>query len=209
MTSEIQWEEDWFSVSDLRNDIHDGTGGTAGGGTAGTAGTVTAGTAGAGTGDMEDSIESIKEWIEKDIRTQEKEAKQVKSVDKVNQRMDWLERLIHHQNEIIRGLGEEVRVLMMTTGALKTELQGLRAEIQMLQGELHSTSHTSMTRLLEELKQIKERELNYALRRHQPIPFFDSRNMIRMVGSISSAHSMGSPLFRLPTQKVQVPSLHL
>lgn len=200
MTSDIQWDEDWFSVSDARNPLEEtereAIGGEAIGGEA-----------------IEESIESIKEWIEKDVRKQEKEKED--SVGHIHQRIDWLEQLIHRQNEIIRGLGEEVSALMATTGILKTEIEGLKTTVKDLQGELHSTSRTSMTHLLDELKRVKERELNYALRRHQPIPFFDSGNLMRLVGSMgtttipSPMGTMGSPLFRPPSQKVQMPSLHL
>ncbi len=184
MTSEIQWEEDWFSVSDLR--LEELSGETTSGATV----------SGATTNDtMKESVESIKEWIEKDIREQERDQeRQQEQMKSVNQRMDRLERLVHHQNEIIRGLG--------------SELQTLQKEVQELKGELHSTSRTSMTHLLEELKWIKERELNYALRRHQPIPFFDSRNLMQMVGSVGSIGSVESPLFRRSVQKT-LPHLHL
>ena len=197
MTSEIQWDEDWFSVCDVPiSDIQT---------EAETANET------AGLEDSTESIESIKEWIEKDIRKQERDP----SHHHVNQRMDRLEQLIHRQNEIIRGLGDEIGTLTGITHVLTSEIQTLKGEVDMLKGELHSTSRTSMTHLLEELKRVKERELNYALRRHQPIPFFDSGNLMRLVGSVHSmgasipTGSMGSPLFRLTGQKSQLPSLHL
>ena len=197
MTAEIQWEEDWFSVSDVRNEIQDELEEAE---QEAIQGSVEA---------MKESVESIKEWIEKDIREEEREKEQEKSAKQVNPRVDGLEQLVRHQHDIIRGLGEEV-------GLLTSELQALKKEVQELKGELHSTSHTSMTHLLEELKRLKERELNYALRRHQPIPFFDSSNLMRLVGSSistgalpsSPANTMGSPLFR-PSPRLPMPSLHL
>jgi hypothetical protein len=148
--------------------------------------------------DLADSVESIKEWIEKDVRIQEKE----KSVNE-EKRMDWLEILVHQQAEAIRILKEEVHIL--------------KEEVISVKGEVHSTSRTSMTQLLEELKRVKERELNYALRRHQPVPFFDSRNLIRMVGSVglvgsvSGIGSVGgvSPLFRSQIARAHVPVTQL
>jgi hypothetical protein len=173
MTSDIQWEEDWFSVS--CETVQNGD-----------------------KGDKED-----------------KEEREVES--QVNQRIDWLERLIHHQSEIIRSYGEEMRLLLQEQAVFKQEMmrqkeehaieiKALKEEIHGMKGEIRSTSHTSMTELLEELKRVKERELNYALRRHQPVPFFDSGNLIRMVGSVGS---VSSPLFRHSLTRQQVPSLKL
>lgn len=175
MTSDIQWEEDWFSIS--CEPIRQGDGGGGGGG-----------------GDKEERREKEEE-------------------SQVNQRTDWLERLIHHQSEIIRALSEEIGILTQEQTRLKQEMikreeetQTLKEEMRMLKEEIHSTSHTSMTELLEELKRVKERELNYALRRHQPVPFFDSGNLMRMVGTINS---VPSPLFRNQLSRSSTPSLHL
>ena len=173
MTSTIQWDEGWFSVSE-QDVATDGTATV-------TDGTVTVTATEEKAENLVDSVESIKEWIEKDIRIQEKEKekeiKQGKSIEDMEKRLDWLETLVHQQAETIRILGEQVG---------------------QLNHELHSTSRTSMTQLLEELKRVKERELNYALRRHQPVPFFDSGSLARIVGSVS-------PLFRGQMARSHIP----
>lgn len=88
MTSTIEWDEDWFSLEEKKKADD----------------TVKV----VEEADLAESVESIKEWIEKDIRIQEKERE--KSVNE-EKRMDWLEMLVHQQAEMIRVLKEEVRVL--------------------------------------------------------------------------------------------------
>lgn len=79
---------------------------------------------------------------------------------KMNKKIDTLQTLVHEQMKMIQTLSDE---------------------IQTLKGELHSTHHLSSTQnnrtheLLEELKVIKQRELNIALREKIPVPFMQTQ----------------------------------
>ena len=79
---------------------------------------------------------------------------------KMNKKIDTLQTLVHEQMKMIQTLSEEIKVL---------------------KGELHSTHHHSSTQndrtheLLEELKVIKQRELNIALREKIPVPFLQTQ----------------------------------
>ena len=79
---------------------------------------------------------------------------------KMNRKIDTLQTLVHEQMKMIQTLSEEIKIL---------------------KGELHSTHHLSSTQnnrtheLLEELKVIKQRELNLALRGKIPVPFMQTQ----------------------------------
>jgi chromosome segregation ATPase len=83
---------------------------------------------------------------------------------KLNKKIDTLQDLVHQQSVMI---------------------QTLSSEIKELKNDLHSTTHQSASQngrtheLLEELKRVKERELNYALRKHQPVPFMNGESILR------------------------------
>lgn len=73
------------------------------------------------------------------------------------------------------------------------EIRKLHDKIEALQSMVHAQSEEikalksasqadRIGPLLEELKRVKERELNVALRCHQPVPFFDARSIVRLVG---------------------------
>jgi len=100
---------------------------------------------------------------------------------KLNKKIDVLQTLVHQQSEMIMALSSQIKEL---------------------KSELHSTTHQSASQndrthqLLEELKRVKERELNAALRRHQPVPFFNSDQMLKWDGSILRTMPPLSPLFR-------------
>ena len=78
---------------------------------------------------------------------------------KMNKKIDTLQNLVHEQMKMIQVLSNEIKVL---------------------KGELHSTHHYSASQntrtheLLEELKFIKQRELNIMLREKIPVPFFST-----------------------------------
>jgi len=100
---------------------------------------------------------------------------------RLNKKIDVLHTLVHQQSEMIAALSHQIKEL---------------------KSELHSTTHQSASQndrthqLLEELKRVKERELNAALRRHQPVPFFNSDRMLQLDGSILRTMPPLSPLFR-------------
>ena len=219
MTSTIEWDEDWFSLEERKKaDEVDDVDETDRADRADKANEALDVVDVVEVADLAESVESIKEWIEKDVRIQEKEREREreKSVNE-EKRMDWLEILVHQQAEAIRVLKEDTRLLKEEVRVLKEDTRLLKEEVVLVKGEVHSTSRTSMTQLLEELKRVKERELNYALRRHQPVPFFDSRNLIRMVGSVGLAGSVSgigsvggvSPLFRSQIARSHVPVTQL
>ena len=80
---------------------------------------------------------------------------------KMNKKIDTLQNLVHEQMKMIQILSNEIKVL---------------------KGELHSTHHHSASQntrtheLLEELKFIKQREVNIMLREKIPIPFFSTHS---------------------------------
>jgi hypothetical protein len=84
-------------------------------------------------------------------------------------------------------------VAAVPTPDLFIEIRKLHHKIEALQSMVHAQSEEiralksasqadRIGPLLEELKRVKERELNYALRCHQPVPFFDARSIVRLVG---------------------------
>lgn len=80
---------------------------------------------------------------------------------KMNRKIDTLQTLVHEQMKMIQTLSEEIKIL---------------------KGELHSTHHQSSSQnnrtheLLEELKVIKQRELNIMLREKIPVPFLQTQH---------------------------------
>jgi len=97
---------------------------------------------------------------------------------KLNQKIDVLQSVVQQQSELIQQLSIEIK-------QLKQEV--LRPPCE------HLSSQTSRThQLLEELKLIKERELNRMLREKIPIPFFSIHSM---KNSTVSVPSLPSPLF--------------
>lgn len=85
---------------------------------------------------------------------------------KLNKKIDSLQDLVHQQIALI---------------------ETLSSEIKQLKGELHFVQHSSTCKhlssqndrthqLLEELKIIKQREVNMMLREKKPIPFFPSNS---------------------------------
>lgn len=81
---------------------------------------------------------------------------------KLHKKIDVLQDLVHQQLRLLQTLREEVRQLK----------------------ELHSTHRTSATQqdrtneLLEELKVLKQRELNMMLREKKPTPFISSHQLL-------------------------------
>jgi mevalonate kinase len=103
---------------------------------------------------------------------------------KLNKKIDSLQTLVHLQNESI---------------------QHLSAEIKQLKKDLDSTHHRSPCehlssqndrthQLLEELKLIKQRELNMMLREKIPVPFFSTKSSFAPP-TPTATKSLPSPLF--------------
>jgi hypothetical protein len=110
-----------------------------------------------------DQVHVVDEWYALDVEP------------KLNHKMDQLQLIIAQQSELLKSLSTEIQVL-------KSELQVSHAEMHALHAQLHAKhtetveSHTRrndrMTELLEELKILKQRELNMLIREKIPCPFF-------------------------------------
>lgn len=97
---------------------------------------------------------------------------------RLNKKIDALRELVHQQH------------LMIHT--LSTEIKHLQTELHSAKTQTHSQNDRTH-QLLEELKVIKQRELNLALRSHMPVPF-TAGTPIPLLGSNSSL--LRSPLFK-------------
>jgi hypothetical protein len=96
---------------------------------------------------------------------------------KVNKKIDELQSLVFQQHQMIH--------------TLATEISTLKQELHSAKSQTHSQNDRTH-QLLEELKVMKQRELNLALRSHIPVPFTTlSSPMIQ--GPISK---LRSPLFK-------------
>ena len=118
---------------------------------------------------------------------------------KLNKKIDSLQTLVHQQNESI---------------------QHLSAEIKQLKKDLDSTHHRSPCehlssqndrthQLLEELKLIKQRELNMMLREKIPVPFFSTKSSISPPTPPVAIKSLPSPLFLSQANRSSVKHLNL
>ena len=114
---------------------------------------------------------------------------------KLNKKIDSLQTMVHQQNESI---------------------QHLSAEIKQLKKDLDSTHHRSPCehlssqndrthQLLEELKLIKQRELNMMLREKIPVPFFSTKSSF----SPPVTKSLPSPLFLSQANRPSMKHLNL
>ncbi len=104
-------------------------------------------------------------------------------------RIEVLEALVQQQVEKIEALEKEVQLLKVRPPPAPPS---------------PIMNHVSIAQLLEEWKQVKQRELNYALRRRQPVPFFSVESWLKWeqaTGSKSVLASKGSPLFRHQVMK--------
>jgi hypothetical protein len=116
---------------------------------------------------------------------------------KLNKKIDSLQTLVHQQNESI---------------------QHLSAEIKQLKKDLDSTHHRSPCehlssqndrthQLLEELKLIKQRELNMMLREKIPVPFFSTKSSF--ASPPPAVTSLPSPLFLSQANRASMKHLSL
>ena len=117
---------------------------------------------------------------------------------KLNKKIDSLQTLVHLQNESI---------------------QHLSAEIKQLKKDLDSTHHRSPCehlssqndrthQLLEELKLIKQRELNMMLREKIPVPFFSTKSSFSPL-TPPSIKSLPRPLFSSQAGRLSMKHLNL
>ena len=97
---------------------------------------------------------------------------------RLNKKIDALRELVHQQH------------LMIHT--LSTEIKHLQTELHSAKTQTHSQNDRTH-QLLEELKVIKQRELNLALRSHMPVPFTTGAPTPLFTASSSI---LRSPLFK-------------
>jgi DNA gyrase/topoisomerase IV subunit A len=132
------------------------------------------------------SASNEEEWVSLDLES------------KLNKKIDSLQTLVHQQNELI---------------------QTLSAEIKHMKKEFDSTHHRSPCehlssqndrthQLLEELKLIKQRELNMMLREKIPVPFFSTKSSFPHQNAIT-VPSLPSPLFLAQMYRKSVSHLYL
>ena len=89
---------------------------------------------------------------------------------KLHLKIDQLQQIIEQQSEMLKLLSSEIQVLksqVQTSHALHAQLHERHAE----QLETHTRRNDRMTELLEELKVLKQRELNMLIREKIPCPF--------------------------------------
>jgi hypothetical protein len=133
----------------------------------------------------EQAKEQAKEEAEEEQAKVEVE-EQAEVEAKVQPWKERMEALLHHMETLLHRQSERI-------DALEREIREIRVAKQT------QVAPPSVTQLLEEWKQIKERELNYALRRRQPIPFFPLDSFVKWEQSVQPKSS--SPLFRHQVMK--------
>lgn len=126
------------------------------------------------------SLNIEEDWFSVDLET------------KLNKKIDILQSLVYQQLDLINKLSEEINTLKCEVISIKTMephekmLESLSEEIKILKGELHSTQNKSASQndhthqLLEELKILKQRELNLMLRERIPTPFVSANQLLSL-----------------------------
>lgn len=109
---------------------------------------------------------------------------------KLNKKIDTLQTVVQQQSELIQTLSAEIKQMK---GLIRPPCE-------------HLSSQTDRThQLLEELKLIKQRELNMMLREKIPVPFFSTKSSQMTV----TVPSLPSPLFLAQLQRNAVKKLEL
>ena len=102
---------------------------------------------------------------------------------KLNKKIDSLQALVHQQSQLIHTLSDEIKML-------KTDLHTAKHQNHSQNDRTHQ--------LLEELKVLKQRELNLALRVHTPVPFTAIPNSFFTTQLVKD---LKSPLFKSTVDK--------
>jgi hypothetical protein len=97
---------------------------------------------------------------------------------KLNRKIDALQQVVQQQNELIQTLSTEIKQMKQHVGSPCSHL---------------SSQNDRTHQLLEELKVIKQRELNMMLREKIPVPFFSTKSSFPQ--HTASITSLPSPLF--------------
>jgi len=111
---------------------------------------------------------------------------------KLNRKIDSLQTVVQQQSDLIQTLSAEIKQLK----------QLIRPPCE------HLSSQTDRTQqLLEELKLIKQRELNMMLREKIPVPFFSTKSSFPQ--QAAAVPSLPSPLFLAQLQRNTIKKLEL
>jgi len=97
---------------------------------------------------------------------------------KLNRKIDALQQVVQQQTELIQTLSSEIKQMKQHVGSPCSYL---------------SSQNDRTHQLLEELKVIKQRELNMMLREKIPVPFFSTKSSFPQ--HTASITSLPSPLF--------------
>jgi len=97
---------------------------------------------------------------------------------KLNRKIDALQQVVQQQTELIQTLSTEIKQMKQHVGSPCSHL---------------SSQNDRTHQLLEELKVIKQRELNMMLREKIPVPFFSTKSSFPQ--HTASITSLPSPLF--------------
>jgi DNA gyrase/topoisomerase IV subunit A len=101
---------------------------------------------------------------------------------KLNKKIDTLQTLVHQQNDLIQTLSAEIKQMKKELGSHGSPCEHL------------SSQNDRTHQLLEELKLIKQRELNMMLREKIPVPFFSTKSSFPNQNAVT-VPSLPSPLF--------------
>jgi hypothetical protein len=110
---------------------------------------------------------------------------------KLNRKIDALQQVVQQQTELIQTLSSEIKQMKQHVGSPCSHL---------------SSQNDRTHQLLEELKVIKQRELNMMLREKIPVPFFSTKSSFPQ--HTASITSLPSPLLFL-AQHNRNPMRHL
>jgi hypothetical protein len=111
---------------------------------------------------------------------------------KLNKKIDSLQMVVQQQSDLIQTLSAEIKQMK---GLIRPPCE-------------HLSSQTDRTQqLLEELKLIKQRELNMMLREKIPIPFFSTKSSFPQIAA--NVPSLPSPLFLAQLNRNSVKKLDL
>ena len=199
MTSKvIQWEEDWFSVEakvEAKEEVVEVV-------------------------EAVVPVEAV-EPVETVKAVEEKEQDDCLYRLHHTQEIEGLRSLLHTQGQLLQRQSEEIDILRQDMKALRQEMKEREREREKEKEKEREKEKEkevpSITDLFDSWKQWKERELNYALRRRQPVPFFPLESMMRWEravhplfghGSLGPKGSpllgpKGSPLFRHQVEKAK------
>jgi len=111
---------------------------------------------------------------------------------KLNRKIDALQQVVQQQNELIQTLSTEIKQMKQHVGSPCSHL---------------SSQNDRTHQLLEELKVIKQRELNMMLREKIPVPFFSTKSSFPQ--HTASITSLPSPLFLAQMNRTPIRHLNL